>query len=137
MKKYLATISYIIAIVVLNMAVVYLPHVAAFGESFSPADVMVGLIYLVRDFAQREIRHYIFAAMIIGASLSYILATPDIALASASAFIVGECIDWSLFTFTKNTNENCLSRIFGPKLFSHQKTLSCEPGEGLIFSCGS
>jgi uncharacterized PurR-regulated membrane protein YhhQ (DUF165 family) len=101
MKKYLATISYIAAIVVLNMAVVYLPHVAAFGESFSPADVLVGLIYLVRDFAQREIRHYIFAAMIIGASLSYVLATPDIALASASAFIVGECIDWSLFTFTK------------------------------------
>jgi uncharacterized PurR-regulated membrane protein YhhQ (DUF165 family) len=39
--------------------------------------------------------------MIIGAALSYVLATPDIALASASAFIVGELVDWSLFTFTK------------------------------------
>lgn len=101
MKRFIATACYIVAIVVLNMAVVYMPHVAAFGESFSPADVMVGLIYLVRDFAQREIRHYIFGAMIIGAALSYVLATPDIAMASASAFIVGELIDWSLFTFTK------------------------------------
>ncbi len=96
----MATICYISAIVALNMAVVYLPHVGAFGASFSPADVMVGLIYLVRDFAQREIKHYIFAAMIVGAALSYFLATPDIALASASAFIIGELIDWSLFTFT-------------------------------------
>ena len=101
MKRFLATTAYIIAIVLLNMAVVYLPHIAAFGESFSPADVLVGLIYLVRDFAQREIKHYIFVAMLVGAGLSYELATHDIALASLSAFLVGEMIDWALFTFTK------------------------------------
>lgn len=101
MKRFMATGSYILAIVVLNMAVVYLPHVGAFGESFSPADVMVGLIYLVRDFAQREIKHYIFAAMLVGAGLSYFLASHDIALASVSAFLVGEAIDWALFTYTK------------------------------------
>ena len=101
MKRFLASICYIVAIVVLNMAVVYLPHVAAFGESFSPADVMVGLIYLVRDFAQREIKHYILPAMLMGVLLSYMLATPQIALASASAFLVGEAIDYLIFTFAK------------------------------------
>lgn len=101
MKRFVATGSYILAIVLLNMAVVYLPHVGAFGESFSPADVMVGLIYLVRDFAQREIRHYIFVAMLVGAALSYFLASHDIALASVSAFLVGELIDWALFTYTR------------------------------------
>lgn len=101
MKRWIATISYILAIVILNMAVVYLPMVAAFGQHVSPADVMVGFIYLTRDFAQRELKHYIFIAMLVGAVLSYILATPTIALASMSAFLVGEIIDWAIFTFTK------------------------------------
>lgn len=101
MKKWFATISYISAIVILNMAVVYLPMIAAFGQRMSPADILVGIIYLGRDFAQQELRHYIFLAMLVGAVLSYVLATPTIALASMSAFIVGELIDWALFTFTR------------------------------------
>lgn len=101
MKRWVATVSYILAIVILNMAVAYLPMVAAFGQHISPADVMVGLIYLGRDFAQRELKHYILLAMLVGAVLSYMLATPSIALASMSAFLVGEVIDWALFTFTK------------------------------------
>ena len=103
MKRFIATLCYIAAIVLLNMAVVYLPYVGAFGESFSPADVMVGVIYLLRDFAQREIRHYIFIAMLVGAVLSYLLASHAIAVASVSAFLVGETIDWLLFTYTKKS----------------------------------
>lgn len=72
-----------------------------FGQSFSPADVTVGIIYLIRDFAQREIRHYIFIAMIIGAALSYVFASKEIAVASISGFMVGELIDWAIYTFTK------------------------------------
>ncbi len=62
---------------------------------------MVGGIYLVRDFAQREIRHKVLYAMCIGALLSYIFASKEIALASIAGFIVGESIDWLIFTFTK------------------------------------
>ena len=83
------------------MLVVRLPLVHSFGESVSPADVLVGVIYIVRDFAQREIKHYILLAMIIGASLSYFLATPAIALASACSFMIGEIIDWLIFSYTK------------------------------------
>ncbi len=100
-KAYIATIAYIMMIVLLNCAVVYLPGVAAFGQHFSIADLFVGSIYLVRDFAQREIKHYIFAAMLIGTILSYLLADPAIALASVSAFCVGEVFDWAIFTFTR------------------------------------
>jgi len=100
-KKVIASISYIGFIVLLNTCIVYLPGVPAFGERFSPADVLVGGIYLVRDFAQQELRHYIFLAMLIGAALSYFLASKALAIASVSGFAVGEVMDWAIYTFTK------------------------------------
>lgn len=99
--RYIATISYIVFIVVLNSLLVYLPHLNILGQAISIAEVFVGFIYIVRDFAQREIKHYVFVAMIIGGILSYALADKTIAIASVSAFIVGETIDWAVFTFTK------------------------------------
>lgn len=99
--RYLATSCYILFIVLINTLFIYLPGVAAFGQSFSPADMVVGIIYLVRDFAQREIKHYIFLAMIIGGALSYLLADSTVAVASVAAFSVGEIIDWGIYTFTK------------------------------------
>jgi queuosine precursor transporter len=100
-NKLTATLSYISCIVLLNCLFVKLPGVSAFGQAFSPADAVVGIIYIVRDFAQREIKHYIFLAMLIGSVISYLLADPVIALASVSAFISGEVCDWGIFTFTK------------------------------------
>ena len=99
--RLIATLSYISFIVLLNTCIVYLPGVAAFGESFSPADILVGGIYIIRDFAQRELRHYVLIAMIIGATLSYFLASKALALASVSGFAVGEILDWAIYTFTK------------------------------------
>lgn len=100
-RRYIASFSYISMILLINVLFVYLPGVSAFGQSFSPADMMVGCIYIVRDFAQREIKHYIFIAMLVGAGLSYLLANQEIALASLAAFLVGETIDWAIFSFTK------------------------------------
>lgn len=101
LKKYIATLSYIVAIVVLNRMFVYLPHWHIFGQFVSSADVIAGAVYIVRDFAQREIRHYVIVAMIVAGILSYVLASREVALASVSAFFVGESIDWAIFTFTK------------------------------------
>lgn len=97
----IATFSYIAFIVLLNTMLVYCPTISIFSHPISPADAFVGCIYLVRDFAQREIKHYVFIAMMIGAGLSFFLASHGIAIASISAFIVGEMIDWAVYTFTK------------------------------------
>lgn len=99
--RWTATTSYILLIVLLNSAMVYLPVFQLFNQDVSIADVFVGSIYLVRDFAQREIQHYVFLAMVVGALLSYLLASHLVAIASVSAFLVGELIDWAVFTFTK------------------------------------
>lgn len=101
MRRFVATISYIGAILLINVAFVKMPGVAAFGESLSSADLVVGIIYIVRDFAQREIGHWVIAAMIIGCLLSYWLSDPLIAVASVTAFAVGETVDWAIFTFTR------------------------------------
>lgn len=98
---YKATFCYILFIVFINMLYLHMPMYTVFGSTFSAADVLVGVIYLVRDFAQREIKHYIFLAMLIAAILSYFLADKNVAIASVSAFVVGELIDWTIFTFTQ------------------------------------
>ncbi len=101
MRKYMATISYIVLILMINMGFAYTPIYHVFGSAFSVMDPVAGIIYLVRDFAQRELGHRIFIAMAVGSLLSYLLATPVIAVASVSAFMVGELIDWGIFTFSK------------------------------------
>jgi len=102
-KKYLfpATLSYIIFVVAINVAFSFAPFFHLWGNEVSPVDIFVGAIYLVRDFAQREIRHYVLIAMIVGIILSYVLADKTVAFASAAAFMSGEVVDWLIFTFTK------------------------------------
>ncbi len=97
----LATSSYIVLVVFINCLYTYAPVFTIYSQRLSVADILVGSIYIVRDFAQREIRHYVLIAMLIGGVLSYLLAAKAIAIASIAAFATGECIDWAIFTFTK------------------------------------
>lgn len=99
--KYKATISYIITIVFVNVLYSYLPYLTLFGDSVTPADIIVGIIYIARDFAQREIGHRVLIAMVIGSVLSYLMAAPAVAFASVVAFSLGETIDWLVYTYTR------------------------------------
>jgi uncharacterized PurR-regulated membrane protein YhhQ (DUF165 family) len=102
-KKYIlpATLSYIILIVAVNISFYFSPFINILGNEVSPIDAFVGVIYLVRDFAQREIRHYVLLAMLLGLIFSYLLADKTIAIASAMAFMAGEFVDWVIFTWSK------------------------------------
>lgn len=100
-RRFIATISYIILIVLINSIFVYAPNITIHGSLISTGDIVVGVVYILRDFVQREIKHYVILAMIVGCFLSYIFAEKEIAVASVSAFFVGEVIDWAIFTFTR------------------------------------
>ena len=100
LPRYTATFSYIMAIVLLNILFVKLPGFNAFGDTLSLADGIVGIIYIIRDLAQREIQHRILLAMLLGTIISFLLSDPTIAMASAFGFAAGECCDWLLFTYT-------------------------------------
>jgi uncharacterized PurR-regulated membrane protein YhhQ (DUF165 family) len=71
------------------------------GEVWPPVALIVGLIFIARDFAQRVIGHWVLVAMLIAAILSYFLADPFVAFASVAAFAISELADWLVYSFTK------------------------------------
>lgn len=99
--RYIYTINYMVLIVLVNVLYGLIPEVIVWDKVVSPVDILIGAIYVFRDLAQREIKHYILIAMLIATALSYLLADKSIALASVSAFFAGEIIDWLIYSYTK------------------------------------
>ena len=56
------TLFYIILIVAVNYGFTIVPLIPVMGEMFPPMSIVVGLIFVARDFAQREIGHKIIPA---------------------------------------------------------------------------
>ena len=71
------------------------------GEMWPPVALVVGLIFIARDFAQRLVGHWVLFAMLIAAIVSYFLANPFVAYASVAAFAISELADWLIYSFTK------------------------------------
>lgn len=87
--------AYVASVVAVNVAFVWRPDLAWLWS------VAVGSIFVTRDFTQRTIGHWVVAPMVAGIVLSYFLASPFVALASATAFAVSEATDWLIFSITK------------------------------------
>ena len=71
------------------------------GGAWHPFTIVTGLVLVVRDFAQREIKHWILGAMVVGLALSTLTAWPVIVVASGVAFLISETADWAVYTFSK------------------------------------
>ena len=79
------------------------------------ANVIVGFVFVLRDYAQREIGHKVlFATALAGIPVWY-FAGPELAAASLIAFMLSEMTDWAVYTFTKRPLQN---RILLSALFS-------------------
>jgi hypothetical protein len=96
------TYLYLFLIPFINWAYAAVPTIPLpdHGE-WTPLAIVTGLVLVVRDFAQREIGHWIFIPLIIGLGISFKMAPAEIAFASAVAFGISESVDWGLFTFLK------------------------------------
>lgn len=99
--RYLFTSFYIAFIILCNTAFTYVPNIVFNSWTFSAGDILVGGVYILRDLAQREIKHYVILAMLLGGIISYLMADKSVAIASVLAFSVGETIDWLIYTITK------------------------------------
>ena len=93
--------------------IVYLLSVLAVNVAFArwPGlnwlwSIAVGGIFVSRDFCQRAVGHWVVVPMALGLALSYLLASPFVALASAAAFAVSETTDWVVFTLTRRPLED-------------------------------
>ena len=105
MKAIKFTLAYVISIVLINIGFEHVPLLPLFdtGEKYPPMALIVGLVFVLRDYAQREIGHKILGAMAIGGVLSYFMASPFVAIASVTAFLVSEIIDWAYYTWSKKS----------------------------------
>ena len=100
MAQYKFTIAYIFSIVLINIGFIYVPLIPFFDTMYPPMTLLVGLVFILRDYAQREVGHKVIIAMLVGALLSYFMADPFIAVASLVAFMVSETVDWGVYTIT-------------------------------------
>lgn len=93
---------YVALIVAVNWGFTVVPLVPTpWGDMFPPMSLAVGLIFVVRDYAQRDHGHLILPAMAVAAALTYLMADPFVAIASVTAFAISEIADWAVYTFTK------------------------------------
>lgn len=74
---------------------------AAHPIIFNPLTIATGMVFVVRDFVQREMGHKVLILMALAIGWSFYYSWPVIALASGIAFAISETADWLLFTFTK------------------------------------
>lgn len=97
----LYAILYVSCIVLVNWLFAMVPPIALpGGEVWPPASLVVGFVFVIRDYAQRAIGHKVLLAMAAGAGISYFMAGPEIAFASMAGFLAGEMLDWAMYTYT-------------------------------------
>ena len=63
-----------------------------------PATLIVGIIFVLRDYVQRQIGHKVLLVMLIGCGISFFMASPIVATASLTAFLVAELSDWGVYS---------------------------------------
>jgi uncharacterized PurR-regulated membrane protein YhhQ (DUF165 family) len=94
-------IAYIVSIVLVNwLFVAVSPWSTPFGDLYV-ANVVVGLVFVLRDYAQREIGHRVLLATAFAGVITYFMVDPVIAVASITAFLLSETTDWAVFSFTR------------------------------------
>jgi queuosine precursor transporter len=103
------TLSYIISILAVNWLFAPSQLVegvtlwkTAWGDLFL-ANLVVGAVFVLRDYAQREIGHRILIATVLAGVLTYFMVDPAIAVASLVAFVISETADWGVFSFWKRS----------------------------------
>ena len=71
-----------------------------FGDLYL-ANLVVGFVFVLRDYAQREIGHRVLLATLLAGIITYFMVDPGIAMASVTAFVLSEMADWAIYSFTK------------------------------------
>lgn len=99
--------SYIASILLVNWLFApaqLVPGVTVWGTALGDlylANLVVGLVFVLRDYAQREIGHKVLIATLIAGLITYSMVDPTIAVASITAFVLSEMADWAIYSFTK------------------------------------
>jgi len=95
-----SVVLYLSSIMIANLLVVYFGVVSIGPLVFPAGAVVVGLTFSIRDYVQKKHGKWgCWKWMILATVITYFL-NKNIALASVSAFMLSELIDWAVFTFS-------------------------------------
>ena len=84
----------------MNWLFVVVPPLATpFGDLYL-ATLVVGAVFVLRDYAQREVGHKVLLATLAAGAITWFMTTPGLAIASITAFAISEMADWAVFSFT-------------------------------------
>jgi hypothetical protein len=111
---------YLLSIVCANILVIYF-GIISIGPLDVPAGaVVVGITFTLRDIVQQVYGKFKCWWWMISAALISALFSPTVALASVSAFLISEAIDWLIFSTVKGSarKRSILSNVFGTPLDS-------------------
>lgn len=109
------TITYILSIVLVNWLFVVVPPLATPLGDLYLATLLVGAVFVLRDYAQRELGHKVLLATLIAGIITWYMVDPFLALASLTAFAISETADWAIYSFTRRPLQ---SRILMSSLVS-------------------
>ena len=87
-------LAYVAGVVLVNVGFSHQPDLDWFWS------LLVGGVLALRDLAQRRWGHSVLLLMVIGAGVSFRLGAPAVALASVTAFLVSETVDWLVYSTT-------------------------------------
>ncbi len=105
---------YVVAIVLVNWTFIVLaPWSTPLGDLYI-ANLIVGAVFVLRDYAQREIGHKVLIATAVAGVITYFMVDKSLAIASLIAFFLSEMTDWAVYTWTKRPLQNriLLSSLF-------------------------
>ena len=113
-------IAYLASILIANVMVNTWHLVTIAGITFPAGAPMIGLTFTFRDLVQRRFGKWQCWVWMVAASLITVAFNPQLALASFAAFLVGEGVDWVIYTtcpgsFSKRV---VMSNLFGLPLDS-------------------
>ena len=93
--------AYILAIVLVNWLFVVVPPWPTVAGDLYIANIVVGFVFVLRDYAQREIGHRILIATLVAGIITFFMVDKALALASLTAFFISEMADWAIYSFTR------------------------------------
>jgi hypothetical protein len=95
------TVLYVVAIVLVNwMFTAIAPWTTPLGDLYL-ANVVVGFVFVLRDYAQREVGHLILLGTAAAGILTWLMVDPAIAVASVTAFALSETADWGVYSLLR------------------------------------
>ena len=110
------TLAYSASVIGLLFAFKYYPFFIELspGVTFTPWTIAVGVLFVLRDYCQREIGHWVWGPMLVAIFLSWAIS-PEYGLAVIIGGISGAMADWAVYSFLKKPFHQ---RILISSLFS-------------------